>query len=690
MKQSPQRVRIFLAAAIVALGVPSLRAADIYWLGGTGGFFDQNYTVDNTPPPVFPVQGADLINIGANGVVTLSVPDVNPYSFQKLRVGIGSDFDAPTPPVGTDGPGELTVSGGAKIDLTAGAPGEADGALWVGRATSGTLTIDGPGSAVTSNEMAVIGYSVGSQAGQVATLHVKNGGELNVTSGTLVLGAASAGGQRHGMQGHIILEDGAIRVLHPDRDLEIGVRRARSSVTMSGGEFTVGDAVEIGFINNSGNGNQAGSSLNISGGTFDNGGDLRVGLNGSRDATLNVSGTAQVEIGTKTTGGGEGQINRSLFIGIDETVNATANISGGFVHVWWNAFIGRGTSQGATMNLTGGELSVDQRFLLGNGAGYTGATMNHSGGTLNTGLDVRVGDAGSVGATDATYNLSGTGIINSLTGGLVGRGGTGRFIQTGGEANFGDVLAIGRRENQVSADGLYKISAGLLNAGAFVGGTALDIAPNGTGEFRVVGDDATINLHGTLQVNVNGTANGVGTLAFELEDGDLLSMINVDDSATLNAGSRLVFDVTNSLPTQTAYDVLTAQSITVDPSVVLEGAAGWSYEVVGDAGFGQTLRLFGPLIAENDADFDGDGDVDGTDFLTWQRNVETNPATQAQGDANNDNLVNGADLDVWKDQFGPAGVAASASVPEPGSLALLATALGLIGAARARRAKHSV
>jgi len=89
------------------------------------------------------------------------------------------------------------------------------------------------------------------------------------------------------------------------------------------------------------------------------------------------------------------------------------------------------------------------------------------------------------------------------------------------------------------------------------------------------------------------------------------------------------------------------------------------------------LELFGSNApAEGDADFDGDGDVDGADFLTWQRGVGTNVgATQPQGDANNDDAINNADLDIWKGDFGAAEAAAGA-VPEPGSMVLALAAVG--------------
>ena len=73
-----------------------------------------------------------------------------------------------------------------------------------------------------------------------------------------------------------------------------------------------------------------------------------------------------------------------------------------------------------------------------------------------------------------------------------------------------------------------------------------------------------------------------------------------------------------------------------------------------------------------DADFDGDGDIDGADFLTWQRNQGA--GDQTLGDANGNGQINNADLDIWKAQFGTATVAA-ASIPEPGALSLMAVAV---------------
>jgi len=79
------------------------------------------------------------------------------------------------------------------------------------------------------------------------------------------------------------------------------------------------------------------------------------------------------------------------------------------------------------------------------------------------------------------------------------------------------------------------------------------------------------------------------------------------------------------------------------------------------------LRVESAAPPADDADFDGDGDVDGADFLTWQENLGlTGTATLATGDANDDGNVTGADLAVWQAQFGPgAAVAGASAVPEP-------------------------
>jgi hypothetical protein len=91
--------------------------------------------------------------------------------------------------------------------------------------------------------------------------------------------------------------------------------------------------------------------------------------------------------------------------------------------------------------------------------------------------------------------------------------------------------------------------------------------------------------------------------------------------------------------------------------------------------FGDKMVAF-TLAPASNADFDGNGIVDGRDFTIWQKNLGSGNS-HATGDANGDNIVNAADLAVWKNQYGTSpAAAAAASVPEPA-----AALLGLCGVA---------
>ena len=103
------------------------------------------------------------------------------------------------------------------------------------------------------------------------------------------------------------------------------------------------------------------------------------------------------------------------------------------------------------------------------------------------------------------------------------------------------------------------------------------------------------------------------------------------------------------------------------------GIAGFSFDILS--------------VAAENADFNDDDVVDGSDFLIWQRGFGTNgSATLGDGDANGDGNVDAGDLGAWAAQYGaPGAVSAVASaVPEPATALLgLLAAAGLV--ARSRR-----
>ncbi len=118
---------------------------------------------------------------------------------------------------------------------------------------------------------------------------------------------------------------------------------------------------------------------------------------------------------------------------------------------------------------------------------------------------------------------------------------------------------------------------------------------------------------------------------------------------------------------------------------------GWAYETT--PGMAIAAGDTGPAAAN--ADYDDDGDVDGHDFLTWQRAVGSSVANGTGADGSGNGIVDGPDLDLWETQYGstvavPAGQASAAAVPEPGSLlmAALCAVMGvglLLGKRRQRK-----
>lgn len=87
-----------------------------------------------------------------------------------------------------------------------------------------------------------------------------------------------------------------------------------------------------------------------------------------------------------------------------------------------------------------------------------------------------------------------------------------------------------------------------------------------------------------------------------------------------------------------------------------------------------------------EADFNQDGNVDGTDLTAWKSGFGTG-TQKAQGDADADGDVDGADFLTWQRQFGqapPAAVAAGA-VPEPATGLLGGLGLAALAAVRRRR-----
>jgi GH25 family lysozyme M1 (1,4-beta-N-acetylmuramidase) len=113
--------------------------------------------------------------------------------------------------------------------------------------------------------------------------------------------------------------------------------------------------------------------------------------------------------------------------------------------------------------------------------------------------------------------------------------------------------------------------------------------------------------------------------------------------------------------------------------------------------FNGTMQQLSAFIPDFHAgDFDGNGIVDGRDYIRWRntKNTTVNPGTGADADLSG--IIDNADYTIWRANFGKtyslagsgAGSALGSSiVPEPASagLVLVATIAGLAGARRRQR-----
>ncbi len=155
-------------------------------------------------------------------------------------------------------------------------------------------------------------------------------------------------------------------------------------------------------------------------------------------------------------------------------------------------------------------------------------------------------------------------------------------------------------------------------------------------------------------------------------------VINFTGPGTLTVDHSGIYtinwDVDNMVPTPDARTYQELWDLGILQSNGVSGLDG--------ATFGDYFSTTGSLGSDNytltslisgGGDFDGNGVVDGRDFLVWQRGGSPNP-------------VSAADLADWRANYGAgAAVGAAGAVPEPTALALVLTAVGGLSGGRRRR-----
>ena len=200
-----------------------------------------------------------------------------------------------------------------------------------------------------------------------------------------------------------------------------------------------------------------------------------------------------------------------------------------------------------------------------------------------------------------------------------------------------------------------------------------DYATDALLQFYFEGGDSTYTL-------VDGTG--------EIDTGVGFSFFGVDLEVTLT--SATTFDVAISQYNSTGD---TNPTVTTLTDLSLIGGTSGDGQIDSLALFNldapnQSDVFFNHLSYENvaavdDADFDGDDDVDVADLMILQRGFGlTGQGDNSNGDADGSGTVDDMDLAVWQSQFGTGGAAAAlGTIPEPGAL-LLAAVAAAIGAYR--------
>lgn len=472
------------------------------------------------------------------------------------------------------------------------------------------------------NGTIVAGNSTKATASEGGGIYVKNSAFTSngsVITGNLTFGGASDGGGFFAEGGVVTLNETVVsgNTTVGSNSEGAGFATLNSAVTLNDTVVSVNDTI----------GNSASGP-----GAFINGGSLTANRSQFRENSA---------IGIATFGGGISSLGGTV------TLNYTS--------VSENRLSGSG-SHGAGVANIGGVLIVRNSTISGNvlshaqskGGGVysdTNLTGSQSTSIINSTISGNIAPfrGGGVFNADGLTDIRHSTITNNKSDFLnVGSG----VASQGNAVTQTRVLSSIIAGNVGSAAGtgsdVDSVDASFANSFVSLGYNVIGLG-NSAGAFNQTSDKAGIANPLLAPLDSNGQAPN---LLFELQTHALLP-----GSPAINAGSPS-FNPNAFIP-----------AMTTD-----ERGEGFARVKNGriDAGSFES-----DLVPALPADFNGNGVVDGADFLSWQRNFGKTGAIKADGDANGDGNVNAADLAAWKTGYGSvagseaaaAPAAAAASVP---------------------------
>jgi T5SS/PEP-CTERM-associated repeat protein len=683
---------------------------------GTSNFtVTGNNSVLNSPNLTVGSGGTGVLNISNSGTVTTTTLSINSTSNINLNGGtlrfntIG----------GTGGLSRINYTAGT-IQL-AGNRDLASDPVFLNLFAGGTLIPAGKGLFVEGS--ASVGAPVSPLLVNGGTLTAQNGisvgatggtGVLEITNGGIVNSAGVGIGNNLNTSGKVTISGpGSTWIINGG--LTVGFDGARSGVLTirDGGLVHVANLLQLGhddFINLEGgtirfdsyfNWNVGGGGVgkfNFHAGTLQLAGNRTIGTeNATLDPILDTLGPAP----TLTANKGltiEGTATLQTIVTLDGGTFTAGQLANGY-----NLRLQRGT-----LHLTSQALTIAAGGLLGNTLDLNDdMTVNVNSGITNQGLVTGDGQIGGSFTNAAAGELRGepgkslklTGIGNNsgrinLHGGLIEftsnlNNNTGAFISGNGTL----------KANQLTNSGTMNF-AGTTNIFGVVNNVAGGKVISGGGGATIFYGDVTNN--GEIRTSTNGftvffgsvsgsgSFTGTGTVNFEgdLSPGNSPAAVNFGGNLALGVAASLVMELAGTTPGSGYDQVKVAGALALDGtlSVVLAGlapAAGQSFDVLDwgsisgtfDAinlptlGGGLTWNtsqlyssgLLSIAAAGLPGDYNGNGVVDGADYVVWRKGLGT---TYTQ-----------ADYNLWRSHFGQTGSGSDTGVnaiPESATVALLA------------------
>jgi hypothetical protein len=620
--------RFFLTTTLAALCVsaclaPSALAFDVFWLpAGSSDWNGVNNWSDEpagTPRGIVPTAGNEEVGVINNGgTATLSTA----ISVPTGGVALGQ--------AATDS-GTLTINPGGVF--TSEVSATTNGVVAVGVGGTGTLNVNGTGS------LAAAGLTIAGQAASQATF---SGNAAVAISGTTTVSRnlrITGPNVNFNSTGGATFQTGGV-LTH-----EI-TNAANHSPVKSAGNVALGGTLAVQFngvtpaVNNAWNLVDAAS---ISG-NF---------ANGAIGGTIQVTGAAAPALGSayrlrQTAGGTNGQL---LQVALETMLVLRVNRDTGELSI-------RNPLGAAVTQLDGYTISSPSvGSLLTSYKGISGAPAGNAGWEKAPGNSVNgLAEFKPTGS----FNVSAAGTTVSLGNGFSKTAVASKGLGVNGEDLLFSYHATG---GAVVSGQIEYVGTPFLNNIALIVNTT-------TGLASLKNDSLTsLSLDGYSILSSTGALNGATWTSLADRPGTYpnwqespattgaLSETNPAAPLAIPAGSSISLGNIGNFATQAAKDGLSMKFI-------LGNEATFRFATV------SFTSGTGPA-----GDFDGNGVVNGADFLVWQRGASPNP-------------LSAGDLAIWKANFGSsAAVGAAAAVPEPAAATL--AVLASIGIAAWRKRQGS-